>query len=410
MLPPLLDKLGFADKHLASIHGLAAQGESGFIEYSWGGHDKCATYAPIPYYGGGYKAPAGFGWVGIGADVAAFHEAATEVGDAITGKVRGLMAITLTIFILAGLVVAATASRIAARLVEESTQAREAEAALRVELAERKRQQEELREAKEAAEAANRAKSTFLANMSHELRTPLNAIIGYSELLQEDAVDLDVAVQMSPDLRKINAAGKHLLALINDVLDISKIEAGKMELYSEDFSLSEAIDDVAATIQPLIEKNSNRLELLRSENLGEIHADLTKVRQCMFNLLSNAAKFTQQGVVTLDVSRQPGEDGDRIIIRVSDTGIGMTPEQCARVFEAFTQADVSSTRNYGGTGLGLTITRKFCEMMGGDIDLHSEPGVGTTFTIALSAWVPDDRDRAAQAEAQTADADVTEVP
>ncbi len=235
-------------------------------------------------------------------------------------------------------------------------------------------------------EAADRHKSEFLANMSHELRTPLNAIIGYSEMLQEDAADLG-AGQLTDDLEKINAAGKHLLELINDVLDLSKIEAGKMELYLETFDVSALVRDIAAVIQPLVAKNANRLDVRCPEGIGAMHADLTKVRQALFNLLSNACKFTERGTISLAVARQALDGQDWLVFGVSDTGIGMTPEQIGRLFEAFTQADASTTRRYGGTGLGLAISRRLCRMMGGDITVASNAGEGSTFTIRLPARV-----------------------
>ena len=253
--------------------------------------------------------------------------------------------------------------------------------------------------ARDAAESANRTKSTFLANMSHELRTPMNAIIGYSEMLIEEAEDIGES-SFVPDLQRIRGAGKHLLALINDVLDLSKIEAGKMTLFLEDFRLSEMINEVVGTIQPLLEKNANRLDVRMSDDLGDMRADLTKVRQTLFNLLSNASKFTEKGVITLAVDRVPTEtNGDRIRFRVSDTGIGMTQEQLDRLFQAFTQADESTTRKYGGTGLGLVISRKFCEMMGGDIAVESRPNVGTTFTVDLPAEVHEFSEPVAEAQA-----------
>jgi CheY-like chemotaxis protein/anti-sigma regulatory factor (Ser/Thr protein kinase) len=223
--------------------------------------------------------------------------------------------------------------------------------------------------------------------MSHELRTPLNAIIGYSEMLQEDAGDLDGAAQFVDDLRKINAAGKHLLELINAVLDLSKIEAGKMELYLETFDVSGLVNDIAAVIQPLAAKNANRLDVRCPATVGGMHADLTKVRQALFNLLSNACKFTEQGTVTLTVAREPADGQNWMVFGVSDTGIGMTPEQLARLFEAFTQADAATTRRYGGTGLGLALSRRLCRMMGGDVTAESESGRGSTFTIRLPALV-----------------------
>ena len=235
-------------------------------------------------------------------------------------------------------------------------------------------------------EVADRHKSEFLANMSHELRTPLNAIIGYSEMLQEDAADLG-AEQLTGDLQKINAAGKHLLELINAVLDLSKIEAGKMELYLETFDVATLVRDIAAVIQPLAAKNSNRLDVRCPDAIGSMHADLTKVRQGLFNLLSNACKFTERGTVSLAVAREVADGQDWVAFGVSDTGIGMSPEQLAKLFEAFTQADAATTRRYGGTGLGLALSRRLCRMMGGDVTAESEAGGGSTFTIRLPAQV-----------------------
>jgi signal transduction histidine kinase len=241
-------------------------------------------------------------------------------------------------------------------------------------------------EARAAAEATTQAKSTFLANMSHEIRTPLNAIIGYSEMLAEDFEDEGLE-DFVPDLQKIRAAGKHLLALINDVLDLSKIEAGKMELYLETFAVSRLIEDVVSTAQPLVEKNANTLEVHHADDLRTMHADLTKVRQSLFNLLSNAAKFTEGGAITLDVAREAVGGADWVAFSVSDTGIGIAPEQIGKLFQAFSQVEASTARKYGGTGLGLVITRHLCQMMGGDVTVESELGVGSTFTIRLPAEV-----------------------
>jgi GAF domain-containing protein/DNA-binding response OmpR family regulator/anti-sigma regulatory factor (Ser/Thr protein kinase) len=235
-------------------------------------------------------------------------------------------------------------------------------------------------------EAADRHKSEFLANMSHELRTPLNAIIGYSEMLQEDAADLG-AEQLTDDLKRINAAGKHLLELINAVLDLSKIEAGKMELYLESFDVAGLVKDIAAVIQPLAAKNANRLEMRCPEDVGMMRADLTKVRQALFNLLSNACKFTDRGTISLAVTREAEDGPDWMVFNVSDTGIGLTPEQLTRLFEAFSQADAATTRKYGGTGLGLALSRRLCRMMGGDVTVESAAGRGSTFTIRLPARV-----------------------
>jgi PAS domain S-box-containing protein len=245
------------------------------------------------------------------------------------------------------------------------------------------RDMRELDKAREAAEIANRAKSQFLANMSHELRTPLNAIMIYTELLRDEATDRSLD-DFLPDLKKIHGAAKHLLALINDVLDLARIESGKLELHPETFDLEAMVRDVVATIQPLAQKNANALEVHCPDGIGTMHADPTKVRQSLFNLLSNACKFTEGGTVRLEVGRDAA-DGDRFVFRVSDTGIGMTPEHLGKLFKPFSQVDPSATRRFGGSGLGLAITRHFCEAMGGDIGVESEPGVGSTFTIRLPA-------------------------
>jgi len=326
------------------------------------------------------------------------------------------------------------AQRLREQLFEEEHRAREAAEKARSEIEAKNTQ---LEAARAAAVEANKAKSSFLANMSHELRTPLNAIIGYSEMLQEEAQEVG-QVGFVPDLEKIHGAGKHLLGLINDVLDLSKVEAGKMTLYLEDFDVPKLVKEVAATVQPLVTKNGNRLEVECPADLGTMHADVTKVRQTLFNLLSNASKFTEKGVIRLEVKKNgppsprpspPGEgathsdsrqtqrasfadtlptilplpggegrgEGERSSVLhsqfstlnfiVTDSGIGMTPAQLAKLFQAFSQADSSTSRKYGGTGLGLAISRKFCHMMGGDLTVQSERGKGSTFTVTLPVEV-----------------------
>ncbi len=254
--------------------------------------------------------------------------------------------------------------------------------AIFTDITERKKAQTELINAKQAAEEASRTKSDFLANMSHELRTPLNAIIGYSQMLQEEATD-DGQDAYLADLTKIENAGKHLLSLINDILDLSKIEAGRMTVFAEPVNLGAVIAEVRGIIEPLAAKNGNKLVIDCPGDIGTIESDLTKLKQSLLNLLSNASKFTKDGVVALTVARG-GEDGEGTIsFRVADTGIGMSPEQMGRLFQAFAQADSSTTRKFGGTGLGLAITRHFARMLGGDVTVTSELGKGSVFLLTL---------------------------
>ncbi len=245
---------------------------------------------------------------------------------------------------------------------------------------------DEAERARDDAEEANDTLRHFLANMSHNLRTPLNAIIGYSEMLQEEAEDSDNE-EFKEDLERINGAGKHLLNLVNYVLDVSKIEAGAMDIYLETFPVEPMIQDVATTMQTLVEKNSNVLEIDCPDSVGSIHADTTKIKRCLFNLIDNASKFTEQGTISLTVSRYTEDGQEWVNFAVGDTGIGMTDEQMGRLFEAFAQEEGSTTRQFGGTGLGLAITRHFCEMMGGTVLVESEPGKGSTFTMKLPAIV-----------------------
>ena len=265
------------------------------------------------------------------------------------------------------------------------------------EIVRRSEMQEELLNAKHAAEDANRAKSAFLANMSHELRTPLNAIIGYSEMLEEETQELG-KVENVKDLQKIQGAGKHLLALINDVLDLSKIEAGRMGLHLENFDISQMIEEMVATLHPALSKNSNTIQVRLANELGAMRADITKVRQILYNLLSNACKFTDHGAISVDVDRSTEDNQDWIRFRVTDTGIGISAKQKRNLFQEFTQADVSIARKYGGTGLGLAISYRYVRLMKGRISVESVPDQGSVFTVHLPAKGTTEPIEAAQPE------------
>src|ERR1700719_3407477 len=265
------------------------------------------------------------------------------------------------------------------------------------EIIHRKQTQEELLKAKHAAEDASRAKSAFLANMSHELRTPLNAIIGYSEMLEEETRDSGKLENLH-DLRKIQSAGKHLLSLINDVLDLSKIEAGKMGLHLETFGGSLMVEEMVTTLQPAIAKNANNVQVRMAGDVGMMRADATKVRHIQFNLMRNACKFTDHGTISLDVSQSAMEGQEWIRFRVKDTGIGISAKQQEKLFQEFSQADATISRKYGGTGLGLAISHRFVQMMKGRIGVESQPGQGSTFTVYLPAQVTLDVAETAQLE------------
>jgi PAS domain S-box-containing protein len=279
------------------------------------------------------------------------------------------------------------------RVAERTAELSALNSSLQAEVRERERAEleirrvnEDLAHAHELALSASRVKSQFLANMSHELRTPLNAIIGYSELLQILAKRRNENT-FDSDLQRINTAGKHLLTLINDLLDISKIEAGKMPLALETFAVEPLIQDMAITVQPMAAQNSNTLTVFVAPDLGEMKADITRVKQCLLNLLSNACKFTKNGAISLSVVREQIGEHAFLAFHVRDSGIGLTPEQISRLFQPFTQADSSTTRKYGGTGLGLALTKKLCEAMGGTIAVESRLDQGSVFTIRLPAVV-----------------------
>jgi signal transduction histidine kinase len=248
---------------------------------------------------------------------------------------------------------------------------------------------------------ASQHKSQFLANMSHELRTPLNAIIGVTEMLREDA---EAAKQDTEPLDRVLGAGRHLLALINDILDLSKIEAGRMELQPESFALAPLIANAVKTIEPLAVKNGNQVAVQCDGEIGTMHADQMRLRQALLNLMSNANKFTDHGTITIDARQRQEGSRDWITISVADTGIGMTAEQMGKLFQEFSQADASTTRKYGGTGLGLAISKRFCQMMGGDITVESEPGRGSTFTIRLPRIVEVPKEAVAANAAHTGEA------
>jgi two-component system, sensor histidine kinase and response regulator len=245
----------------------------------------------------------------------------------------------------------------------------------------------EVQQQSSALAEASRHKSLFVANMSHELRTPLNAIIGYAEMLEEQCQELGY-VDLAPDLAKINGAGRHLLSLINDVLDLSKIEAGRMELFLEQIGVDELVAEVVAVVQPLVGQNDNRFEPLMADKLGAVGTDSTKLRQVLVNLISNAAKFTSHGTIKLEVRREHEQEREWLEFAVSDTGIGLTEEQLGRLFDAYSQAEAGTHARYGGTGLGLALSREYCRLMGGEITVESIPGRGSTFTVRLPVEVP----------------------
>lgn len=242
--------------------------------------------------------------------------------------------------------------------------------------------QGKLREAADTASKANEAKTTFLANMSHELRTPLNAIIGYSELMLEEAIEREDDIYVS-DLKNTSAAGRHLLQLINNILDLSKIEAGKLEIHNSDIYIIDLLNELSSTLDPLFKQRGNKLKIERDAKLTHLHSDNIKIRQILFNLLGNACKFTENGLITLKAELQNTEDGDVVIFQVEDTGIGINPENLDLLFKPFAQEDNSTTRNYSGTGLGLSICKNLCLLLGGNVTVKSTVGEGACFTVTL---------------------------
>jgi signal transduction histidine kinase/AmiR/NasT family two-component response regulator len=374
---------------------------SGLLLYTWSGNlrrdSRLPRWMPIPIAVIVFTATLSF-WQALEAEGAAIqlrHQDVTSISN--LADVLLVVGSLLALALAGATVLAQKANRsveevalVNETLRDEVNIRKEAEAALEAhgarleyEVAERTR---ELSDAREAAETANTAKSAFLANMSHELRTPLNAVIGYSEMMAED-LEADGKPEYVDDLMKIRASGQHLLALINDILDLSKIEAGRAELHLEEFDVEGMLKEVAATVSPLAAANANQLVPDYGPGLGVMRADLTKVRQTLFNLLSNAMKFTHEGTVTLAARRVKADGNEMLQFSVTDTGIGIAAEKVSRVFDEFTQADKSTTRNYGGTGLGLTITRHFCRLMQGDVTLTSVLGEGSTFTAVLPAEV-----------------------
>ena len=251
--------------------------------------------------------------------------------------------------------------------------------------------QDKLKIAFESANEATKAKSAFLANMSHELRTPLNAVIGYSEIVRDEVESHDLP-DLVEDLDKIHNAGKRLLSVINDILDISKIEANKMELNIEYFSVNDLFDEIVAIIKPLTINQNNTLEVDNKTQSLVMHSDIIRIRQVLYNLLSNANKFTENGKIALSVEKQTIKEKDWVLIKVFDNGIGMDQQQTQKIFNAFTQADVSNTRKYSGTGLGLTISKRLCQIMGGDMGVESDVGKGSVFTISLPVSIEEQVD------------------